>query len=328
MLRSTNERLGVKNLEHGAPALGQLPSANEPLDPYAEGGGGDGGGEAPVDPYGAGTSAEPVDPYAVAPASGGAAGSGGASTGKVDSDAGWSARDSRNWSMLSGGAWGAYTVALFGDVVSDNSSGGEIAGYALAGGLIGAGVGYLYGTKLEPSAADLSLVNSFAAYGTAVGLFLAVAIDPPKNEAYTLQGALGSMVGIGAGYYLSKRAEISPRRMMWIDVGAASGAVASWALFYPLISDSASNNDEQTTGLVTVAAMAAGAYLAYRFTRKMDAGKPATKPTEPPMVGLLQRSSRGEWGVGVPLLRPMDNPALAPRSAGLSLGVDVLGGRF
>ena len=78
MLRSTNERLGIRNLEHGAPRVEKTPSADEPLDPYAETGSSSAGGagDAPVDPYGASGAEDAgedlVDPYA----DGGAGGSG------------------------------------------------------------------------------------------------------------------------------------------------------------------------------------------------------------------------------------------------------------
>ncbi len=339
MLRSTNERLGVKNLDDGMPSPGKLPTANQPIDPYG-GTAGAGGQTGPLDPYGdggpgagasgatGGTDAVPVDPYG----NGGGAGGGEAGSGAAERDhpVGWSRRDARNYSMLSLGAWGALTGGFFGDLVTgvDSSTTGEVVGYGLAGAAIGVGAGYLYGTRAVPSAGDLALVNSLAGAGTLTGLLLGVAIDPVESEAYSLQGMLGGLAGMGAGFYLTTRLEVSPRRMMWVDAGATGGAAVIWA-GYLFFSDSTTNNDEQTAGALSVVALAGGGALTWWLTRHMDdKAPPGELPGELPVAALFARDRHGHWGGGLPLPRPMENPALAPPTGATSLGLDLVGGRF
>jgi len=346
MLRSTNERLGIRDLEHGAPRVEKAPTADEPLDPYA--GGGSGGtrtsgsaGAAPVDPYGeggaggaGGAGENVVDPYADGGGPGGGGGAIAPPTGGKRVDTGPpSARTMRNRVLFSGAVWGAYNGALLGDLMTgiDTSSDGAIAGFMLGGALVGAGAGYLYAKKSKPEEDDLAVINSMGLYGTAAGLLLGVGFDPIESEAYSLQALLGSVAGLGGGFYLARKLEISRKRTWRIDLGALAGVAATWALFYPLVSDDSTNNDEQAAGFISVAAMGGGAFVAYLLTRKMDR-KPAepkrSGPAVAPIAGVIIRSPDGEWGVGGTVVRPMVNPVLTGQTRGPAWGVDLLGGRF
>lgn len=376
MLRASNEKLGVANLEHGNPSATSVGGDSGPLDPYAT----DGGGEGPLDPYGGGDPVgDPEDPYA---------GLGGERPGNLDDepDDGSVARrrvamwgggfgallglalvgpnDDNNQTrgaavlvaaltgaaggvggyyllgrkplaigqgqaIISAGSWGVYTVALFGDAVTgvDTTTTNEGFKAAAIGGAVGLGGGVLYAVRAEPTEADVSLTNSFGLYGTTTGLMLGVVMNPPESEAYSINGALGAVGGLGIGYWLSTRYEVSRRRMIRVDLGALAGLAASWALFYPLIADDTTSGDEQAAGAVSIGAMAVGGYLGWRLGRGLeDAG--ADDASVAGLPGLVTRSDAGAWSVGTPLPRPMENPALAPRTGGFSMGIDLAAGRF
>lgn len=342
MLRSTNERLGIRNLEHGAPRVEKVATVDEPVDPYGEATVGDAGGDGPVNPYkttesGGGDrvadNAAPVDPYGEP----GGARAGGRGPlvqpgGRADTGAP-SESTMRTRVLVSGGAWGAYNGALLGDLVTGvgTSTDGEIAGFLVGGAAVGAAASYLYWKKQPPGEDDLALINSMGLYGTAAGLLLGVGFDPIESEAYSLQGMLGSFIGLGAGFYLTRKLDISRRRTWRMDLGAAAGVAVTWALFYPLVSDDSTNNDEQAAGFVSVAAMGGGALVAYLLTRGMDRGRharDAEQPPAPPVAGLVTRSGQGTWGLGRAMPRPIVSPALTGTSRSAGWGVDLLGGQF
>lgn len=371
MLRATNERLGVANLDDGNPSV----APTEPLDPY--GGTGDEGGPGGdlVDPYGGDSPV--LDPY------GGMIGPGtrddldGAATarrriamwsaglgallglaiagpqddtgdtrgaailaalvgGGVGAGAAWYALRNRTLTegqgqaVISAGSWGAYLIALFGDAVTgvDTTTTNEGFKATAIGGALGLAGGAVYAATQEPTAGDVALINSFGLYGTTAGLMLGVGMSPPETEAYSINGFLGASGGLVLGHYLAGRAEVSRARMLRVDLGALAGVAATWAVFYPLVADDGTDNDEQAAGFLSIGSMAAGAYIGWRLTRGMDDSPTLTASREAPVPGLITRTSDGSWGVGTTLPRPMENPALAPRTGAFTLGADVLSGRF
>jgi hypothetical protein len=240
------------------------------------------------------------------------------------------------------GLWGTYILGLFGDVVTGvadpnipgdvGTTPNEIYKSMGIGGALGTGAGVLMARKWDPSPADVALTNSLGLMGTSAGLLLGVAMDPPRGEAYSLNGVIGAAAGLGAGLWATQRYEYSPRRLLRINLGAAAGVAGTWLLFYPLIADDTTSGDEQAAGAVSLLAMAGGAYVGWRLTRDMDEA-PGTDTVdagaaeEPPVPALVGRRSTGEWALGVPLIAPATNPALTGTEAeGMSLG--VLGGRF
>jgi hypothetical protein len=239
----------------------------------------------------------------------------------------------------SGGFWGAATFGLIGDVILFYASDSEEAGndtnalykFVAAGGLVGTGLGGAYAYRASPGEGEVAFVNSLSLYGASLGLLLGVTIDPPQSQAYSLQAAIGSLIGLGTGVYLAERAGVSRRRMLWVDLGAAAGAAVPWALVYPLVSDSDSSKDEQAIGFVSSLTMVGGAVAAWLLTRGLDRepeplAAEAGADRTPPPPALLQREQSGRWRVGVPVLRPVEDPALAPPAR--SLGLDLFSGRF
>jgi hypothetical protein len=362
MLRATNERLGVTDLDAGRPGHGvETPldpyaSPDGPLDPYAN-------PDGPLDPYGGpkdildqpdrtsrgakrallvwgGVSSSLLGMALAGPTEenefgednlrGGAiplgllTGAGGAALGYFAAEK-WVMTDGQVSSIISAGNWAMLDLALLGDVASDGEPNAvfKLGAVGLVGGVT---VGAIYGAKKKPSLGDVAFTNSLGLYGTFAGLMLGVAADdPPRGESLSINAILGSLGGIGTGLWLSTKVEMSRRRTLMIDVGAGAGAAASWVLLYPLISDDQSDGDERAAAFISTLTMAGGAIAAYFLTRNIDDKKPTRLEAAPP-PGLVTRSE-GKWSLGAPVLRPMVLPALTS-TRGLSLGVDVVSGRF
>ncbi len=232
--------------------------------------------------------------------------------------------------IMSAGTWGAYNIGLFADTLKTQGTTANdvMIGVAL-GGVLGVAAGAAYALKEKPSVDDVAVMNSFGAYGTTAGLMLGVLMDPPESEAYNVNAILGNLGGLAVGWWAAKKLDVSRSRMLRVDLGAALGVAGTWALFYPLISDDAERSDEQVTGLVSVLGMAGGAYAAWYLTRKMDKKKESLVKdgVASPYPSLLRRSSAGTWTTGVPIPRPMST-ALAPKTRGRSMGIDLAGGWF
>jgi hypothetical protein len=248
---------------------------------------------------------------------------------------------SRRWAMSRGqvaaiasaGNWVGLNAAFVGDLVTDTGTDtNDIYKSIAVGGALGLGTGILYARAYEPDEGDIAFTNSLGTYGLASGLMLGVAMSPPRSEAYSINSMVGSIGGVAAGLLLSPRVDMSRRRTLRIDLGAGLGLASTWALFYPLIEDGDTNNDEQLAGGLSVLTMWGGAALMYYLTRDLDEPAGAGEELEvaerhPAPPGLVRRGADGGWSLGAPMLRPMADPELAPPT-GLSMGVDLASGRF
>ena len=226
------------------------------------------------------------------------------------------------WGGVWGGLLGGAIVDLAG--IGTSTPTGVARGAAL-GGLLGGGAGWLVASNTEPSAAESAFVNSLGLYGTAGALLIGVAIDPVEVEAYTLNAVIGAGVGLGAGLLLSSSVEVSPTRMLWVDLGASLGAAVPWVLIYPVIADASSPVDEQVLGAVSLATMLGGGYLAWHWTEGMAAEQGDERPLA---TSLVMRSAEGDWHMGVPVPRPAGFRSLTPRTKRSGFAVNLLGGAF
>lgn len=378
MLRQSNRRLGLKDLDDGRPGT---PSHDAVLDPYGAAGGGpppatDGG---PLDPYGAPPPSAPPAPVATlepaasvdraAPARGSALGrrlvigwSGavglvaGLAVAGPENDAGetsdgaalagllgaaggvglsWWLTDrypvsaGQSAAIATGATWGAASAGLLGDAATGTDSDpNDVWKYVAVGGLVGLGGGMLYGRAVDPTVEDMALIDSLSVLGAGAGLCIAAGMEPPESEAFSLNALFGGAAGLAAGLLMAPRVELSTRRTLLLDLGAMAGAAAVWGLVYPLMKDDTTRDDEQIAGWLSTATLAGGFGATWYLTRNMEAGPRsslARRSSAPP--ALARRDADGGWQLGLPLVRPFQSRALAPR-AGTALGVDVLAGRF
>ncbi len=232
--------------------------------------------------------------------------------------------------IASAATWGAAQGGLLADATTGtDSEANDVWKYVAAGGLIGLGGGALYARMGDPSEQDIALTNSLALMGTGLGLSIAAGMEVAESEAFSLNALFGSAAGLAAGFLLSPRVEVSLRRSLLLDLGAAAGAAAGWAVLYPLIYDDTTRNDEQVVGWVSTATLTGGVIAMWYLTRNMDATRSGQLsrrgPPAPP--GLARLEADGEWHLGVPFLRPLHSPALAPAGE-TSLGIDLVSGRF
>lgn len=234
--------------------------------------------------------------------------------------------------IASAATWGATQGGLLADATTGtDSEANDVWKYVAAGGLVGLGGGVLYARMGDPSEQDVAMTNSLALIGTGLGLSIAAGMEVAESEAFSLNALFGSAAGLAAGLLLSPRVELSLRRTLLLDLGAAAGAAAGWAVLYPLIYDDTTRNDEQVVGWVSTATLTGGVIAMWYLTRNMDAarsGQLASRRGPPAPPGLARLEADGDWHLGVPFLRPLRNPALAPAGGDTALGIDLVSGRF
>ncbi len=236
--------------------------------------------------------------------------------------------DGQSAAIATAGFWATYNTAHLANLFTGESSNLNDVYWGMSiGGIAGTGIGAWYAKKYEPDVREISLVNSLSLYGTTASLMLAVAIDPPKADAYALNALLGSVAGIGTAIYLRDDLHYSRSRMLKIDMGAGIGALVPWITIYPLTRDDQSTRDEQTVGFLSAMGVGIGAYIGWAVSKESaDSDDEDQEELSLAAPALLRRSKSGSWSMSSPMLRPMELPAIAPRQG--ILGADIVSGRF
>ena len=125
-------------------------------------------------------------------------------------------------------------------------------------------------------------------------------IDPPENEAYSLNAALGIAGGYLVGHLAARRVDISSRRLLRVNGLALLGAAVP-ILLWRATDDAeilADGGDGAAWGLLATAGLIGGAYVGFRWTRGLDRDRSAASPDPTAPPALLVRDRAGRWNAG------------------------------
>lgn len=230
--------------------------------------------------------------------------------------------------IVSGAVWGGVIGGLFADAVStDGTTGGHVAlGVALGAGVGGAS-GLVLARKRAHTRGDLALMDTLAGVGALGGLTLGMLMQPVEGEAYSVNAILGTAGGLVVGYIAAPQTNTTERRMLRVaGLSLAGGALPF--LLYAGIRDDGTSGDERVVGALSTVGLLAGAYVGFRITRGLDAGKDvlpgeAAKANDAP-VALVGRHSDGRWTAGGVALQPLSRQ-LAPQPG---MVMSLVGARF
>jgi hypothetical protein len=174
----------------------------------------------------------------------------------------------------SGTLWGLSTGLMLYGVVDphegEDDFGTQLAGYVLAGSLVGTGAGLAVAALLSPTAGHVALADAgYLWAGVLTGVWLGAA-EVPSTTGFALELAATNLGGAVVGC-LGRDLSISQGRVLLIDAGGLVGGLVGLAAAY-------ASSESVSGGLYaasTSAGLIAGLATATWLTRDFDAPAPA-----------------------------------------------------
>jgi hypothetical protein len=213
----------------------------------------------------------------------------------------WDVGTGDAWTLAGWGWWGAASGVAIANGRHVQPLTDRYA-WGVGGGLIGLGLGTLQLTRGKADEGDAVLVNSGAALGLGFGAlaeFFYVG-DIENRTPYTGAG-YGTAIGLVAGGTLATFVQVSPSRVLLVDLGAGLGAAAGAAIGSPLVFENVT--EAKTRGFVaaTAGGMVVGGSIAWLLTREhREAPASPANALEPhvtPFGGVIGSSATREGGV-------------------------------
>jgi hypothetical protein len=186
------------------------------------------------------------------------------------------------WDVGTGDAWTLASAAWWGTAAGVAIANGRHVqpltdryAWGVGGGLVGLSLATFALTRGKADEGDAVLVNSGAAMGLGLGALgdFFYAGDIENRTPYTGAG-YGTAIGLVAGGALATFVQVSPSRVLLVDLGAGLGAATGAAVASPLVFEDVT--PEKTRGFVaaTAGGLLVGGTVAWLLTRE-KASSPA-----------------------------------------------------
>lgn len=192
----------------------------------------------------------------------------------------WNVGTGDAWTLAGGAWWGAASGVLIANGRDVQPLTDRYA-WGVGGGLIGLGLATFSLTRHKADEGHAVLVHSGAGLGLGLGAladyFYRGDLDRP---GYTGAG-LGSAIGLLGGGTLATLAQVSPSRVLLIDLGAGLGAAAGAAIGSPLVFEDVTRDKARGFVAATLGGAVIGGAAAWWFTRNVS-----TKPSPPASTSL------------------------------------------
>jgi len=221
--------------------------------------------------------------------------------------------------MGSASVWGGVIGGLFADSVkTQGTSARQVLVGSSIGATVGAAGGALLARKNRYTRGDIALIDTLAGIGTVGGLTIGMLMQPVETEAYSVNSIVGAAGGLVVGLIAAPQTNTTQRRMLRVAATSALGGAIPFLLYAGIYSkDTAA--DERVTGLLSTGGLIAGAWLGFRFTRKLDVDKDVlpgkrreVREVDDAPPSLVSRHSDGRWTQGMLTVQPLSQ-ALAPQ---------------
>jgi len=205
----------------------------------------------------------------------------------------WDVGTGDAWYLAAGAWWGAASGVLIANAVGVQPATDHYS-WGIVTGLGGVALGTFALTRTKMDEGDATLTHSGAALGLVAGSLVdltyrgTTSVTPYAGAGY---GAAIGLVGAGA---LSMAVQVSPSRVMLVDLGAGLGALAGAAVCSPLVFNDTSTTHTRGFLSATLGGTAAGGALAWWLTRgeSHKSAKPAAwLPPGEPMAGVIGQST-------------------------------------
>lgn len=217
------------------------------------------------------------------------------------------------WDIGTGDAWllagGAWWGAASGILIANGRHVQPLTdryAWGVGGGLIGIGLGTFALTRSRIDEGDAVLVHSGAALGLGLGALGDFYYRGSLDQATPYTGAgYGAAVGLVTAGALATFVQVSPSRVLLVDLGAGLGAAAGAAAASPLVFEDLT--PDKTRGFLAATAFGtlAGGATAWWLTRGSASSEPARKnharldPHAVPFGGVVGGTESPAYGLGL-----------------------------
>jgi hypothetical protein len=208
------------------------------------------------------------------------------------------------WLLAGGAWWGAASGILIANGRHVQPINDRYA-WGVGGGLIGIGLGTFALTRGRIDEGDATLVHSGAAIGLGLGALADLYYRGDLEQATPYTGAgYGAAVGLVSAGALATFVQVSPSRVLLVDLGAGLGAAAGAAAASPLVFEDPT--PDKTRGFLAATAFGTllGGATAWWLTRDRPAESPAKdrarlRPRAAPFGGVVGGTESPAYGVGL-----------------------------
>ncbi len=217
----------------------------------------------------------------------------------------WDVSTGDAWTLAGAAWWGAGSGILLANGLKDPPPLTDRYAWGIGGGLVGLGLATVALARSRADEGDAVLVHSGAALGLSLGALGDFFYHGDLDRTPYTGAGLGSAIGLVSAGTLATFVQVSPSRVMLVDLGAGLGAAAGAAAGSPLVFEDVT--PEKTRGFVaaTFAGALAGGGVAWWLTRDREV-KPARSSTfrATPFGGVVGSSAtptgaQPAYGVGL-----------------------------
>ncbi len=196
----------------------------------------------------------------------------------------WNVSTGDAWTLAGGAWWGTAAGILIANGQKVQPLTDRYA-WGVGGGLLGLGLATFSLTRKSADEGDAVLVHSGAGVGLGLGALSDYFYRGDLNKTPYTGAGLGAATGVLAGGTFAVLTQVSPSRVLLIDLGAGLGAAGGAAIGSPLVFEDV--NKEKTRGFVaaTFGGTLVGGALAWWFTRDRSSSRPA--PSNARIGGVL-----------------------------------------
>jgi hypothetical protein len=193
----------------------------------------------------------------------------------------WDVGTGDAWFLAAGAWWGAASGLLIANG-KDVQPFSDRYTWGAGGGLIGLSLATVALTRKKADEGDAMLTHSGGALGLVLGGLgeLAYTGKTTTNATPNTGAGIGTAVGVVGMGALSTVVQVSPSRVMLVDLGAGLGTLAAAAAASPLVFENVSPGQARAFGLITAGGTLVGGTVAWLLTPNVGR-TPATKAMLP-----------------------------------------------
>lgn len=179
----------------------------------------------------------------------------------------WDVSTGDAWTLAGAAWWGAGSGILLANGLKDPPPLTDRYAWGIGGGLVGLGLATVALARSRADEGDAVLVHSGAALGLSLGALGDFFHHGDLDRTPYTGAGLGSAIGLVSAGTLATFVQVSPSRVMLVDLGVGLGAAAGAAAGSPLVFENVTQDKTRGFVAATFAGALAGGGVAWWLTR-------------------------------------------------------------